>query len=166
MISPYKDYNSVFRWQTNIFVHMPLWNCFTEGMMWFLECWLILLLMTLFCCLWSCRTIRACGCLLCCLWNFWLFVITVRTLSGFENTNCPWKEFSEKPMIEMWWVWKYHWSMRDLIYPSSAGTLTHVKPLAMFESVFCHRVRTIHISKLLFWFWWGRLGRVEFYQVT
>jgi hypothetical protein len=53
---------------------------------------LILLLMTLFCCLWSCRTIRAWGCLVCCLWNFWLFVITVRTLSGYENTNGPWRE--------------------------------------------------------------------------
>jgi hypothetical protein len=52
---------------------------------------LILLLMTILCCLWSCTTIRAYGCLFCCLWNFWLFVITVRTLSGYENTNGPWR---------------------------------------------------------------------------
>jgi hypothetical protein len=27
-----------------------------------------------------------------CLWNFWLFVSTVRTLSGYENTNSPLRE--------------------------------------------------------------------------
>jgi hypothetical protein len=42
---------------------------------------------------------------------------------------------SEKPMIGMQWVQKYHWSMRDLIYPSSTGTLTRIKPLATFVSV-------------------------------
>jgi hypothetical protein len=31
---------------------------------------------------------------------------------------------SEMPMMGMQWVRKYHWSMRDLLYPSSAGTLT------------------------------------------
>jgi hypothetical protein len=31
---------------------------------------------------------------------------------------------SEKPMMGMQWVRKYHWSMRDLFYPSSVGTLT------------------------------------------
>jgi hypothetical protein len=31
---------------------------------------------------------------------------------------------SEKPMMRVQWVRKYHWSMRDLFYPSSAGTLT------------------------------------------
>jgi hypothetical protein len=60
---------------------------------------------------------------------------------------------SGKPMMEMRWVQKYHWSMRDLIYPSSVGTLTHVKPLATFANAFCHCVRTIRISELLFLFW-------------
>jgi hypothetical protein len=36
---------------------------------------------------------------------------------------------SEKPMMEMQWVRKYHWSIRNLFYPSSAGTLTCVKSL-------------------------------------
>jgi hypothetical protein len=31
---------------------------------------------------------------------------------------------SEKPMMGMQWVQKYHWSMRDLLYPSSVSTLT------------------------------------------
>jgi hypothetical protein len=43
---------------------------------------------------------------------------------------------SEKPIMEMQWVQKYHWSIRDLIYPSSAGTLTRVKPLATYASAF------------------------------
>jgi hypothetical protein len=34
---------------------------------------------------------------------------------------------SEKPMMGMQWVRKYHWSMRDLFYLSSAGTLTCIK---------------------------------------
>jgi hypothetical protein len=60
---------------------------------------------------------------------------------------------SEKTMMEMQWVRKYHRSMRDLIYPSFAGTLTHVKPLATFASAFCHHVRTIRVSELLSLFW-------------
>jgi hypothetical protein len=40
------------------------------------------------------------------------------------------------PMMGMQWVQKYRWSMRDLFYPSYAGTLTRVKPLATFVSVF------------------------------
>jgi hypothetical protein len=43
---------------------------------------------------------------------------------------------SEKPMMGMQWLRKYHWSMRDLIYPSSAGILTSVKLLATFASAF------------------------------
>jgi hypothetical protein len=35
----------------------------------------------------------------------------------------------ENPMMGMQWVRKYHWSMRDLIYPSSTGTLTCVKSI-------------------------------------
>jgi hypothetical protein len=31
---------------------------------------------------------------------------------------------SEKPMMGMQWVRKYDWSMRDLFYPSSIGTIT------------------------------------------
>jgi hypothetical protein len=50
---------------------------------------------------------------------------------------------SEKPIMGMQWVQKYHWSMRDLIYPSFAGTRTRVKLLAKLPSAFCHRVRTI-----------------------
>jgi hypothetical protein len=38
IVSPYKDYNSLLRWQANIFVHIPLWNCINEGMKWFLVC--------------------------------------------------------------------------------------------------------------------------------
>jgi hypothetical protein len=84
---------------------------------------------------------------------FLLFVSTVRTLSGYENTNTHEGNVSEKSMMRMQWVQKYHWYMRDLIYPSSTGTLTHVKPLATFASAFCHRVRTIRISELLSLFW-------------
>jgi hypothetical protein len=41
---------------------------------------------------------------------------------------------SEKPLMGMQWVQKYHWSMRDLFYPSSVGTLTCVRSLeTMFE---------------------------------
>jgi hypothetical protein len=36
---------------------------------------------------------------------------------------------SEKPMMGMQWVSKYNWSLRDLFYPSSTGTLTYVKLL-------------------------------------
>jgi hypothetical protein len=43
---------------------------------------------------------------------------------------------SEKPMMGMQLVQMYHSSMRDLIYPSSAGTLTCVKSIVMsIESV-------------------------------
>jgi hypothetical protein len=38
---------------------------------------------------------------------------------------------SEKPMMGMQWVRKYHWSMRDIFYPSSTGTLTCVKSIEM-----------------------------------
>jgi hypothetical protein len=31
---------------------------------------------------------------------------------------------SEKLMMGIQWVRKYHWSMRNLFYPSSADTLT------------------------------------------
>jgi hypothetical protein len=31
---------------------------------------------------------------------------------------------SEKLMMGMQWVQKYHWSMRGLLYPSSVSTLT------------------------------------------
>jgi hypothetical protein len=88
MVSPYKDYNSVFRWQANIFVHMTTellhrrYDVVFGGLTYFV-------VDDITCCLWSCRTISPCGCLLCCLWNFWLFVSTVRTLSGYENTNGP-----------------------------------------------------------------------------
>jgi hypothetical protein len=32
IVSPYKDYISLLRWQANIFVHIPLQNCIDEGM--------------------------------------------------------------------------------------------------------------------------------------
>jgi hypothetical protein len=60
---------------------------------------------------------------------------------------------SEKLMMRMQWVRMYHWSMRDLIYPSYTSTLAHIKLLATFVTVFCHRVRTIRISELLSLFW-------------
>jgi hypothetical protein len=37
-LSPYKDCSSLLRWQTNIFVHIPLRNCINEGMWWFFVC--------------------------------------------------------------------------------------------------------------------------------
>jgi hypothetical protein len=40
----------------------------------------------------------------------------------------------------MQWVRKYHWSMRDLFYPSSAGTLTCVKSLEMMCECACATV--------------------------
>jgi hypothetical protein len=60
---------------------------------------------------------------------------------------------SEKPMMGMQWAQKCHWSTRDMIYSSFAGTLIRVKPLATFASVFCHRVQMIHISELFSLFW-------------
>jgi hypothetical protein len=39
-------------------------------------------------------------------------------------------------MMGMQWVRKYHWSMRDLFYPSYAGTLTRTKLIATFVSAF------------------------------
>jgi hypothetical protein len=47
---------------------------------------------------------------------------------------------SENPMMRMQWVQKYHWSMRDLLYPSSAGTLTCVKSLEMMCECACATV--------------------------
>jgi hypothetical protein len=32
IVIPYKDCNSLLRWQANIFVHIPLQNCINEGM--------------------------------------------------------------------------------------------------------------------------------------
>jgi phosphoribulokinase len=46
---------------------------------------------------------------------------------------------SEKPMMRMQWVQKYHWSMRDLFYSSSAGTLTFVRTVETFIESLCHR---------------------------
>jgi hypothetical protein len=47
---------------------------------------------------------------------------------------------SEKPMMGMQWVRKYHWSMRDLFYPSSASTLTCVRSLEMMCECACAAV--------------------------
>jgi hypothetical protein len=44
---------------------------------------------------------------------------------------------SEKSMMGMQWVRKYHWSMRDLFYPSSVGTLTYVRSLEMMCECAC-----------------------------
>jgi hypothetical protein len=44
---------------------------------------------------------------------------------------------SEKLMMGMQWVRKYHWSMRDLFYPSSAYTLTCVRSLEMMCKCAC-----------------------------
>jgi hypothetical protein len=77
-----------------------------------------------------------------------LFMIMARILSGMQIPMAHEGNVSEKPMMEMQWIRKYHWSMRDMIYPSSAGTLTCIKPLATFASAFCHRVQTIRISEL------------------
>jgi hypothetical protein len=38
---------------------------------------------------------------------------------------------SEMSMMGMQWVQMYHWSLRDLIYPSSIGTLTCIKSIVM-----------------------------------
>jgi hypothetical protein len=54
------------------------------------------------------------------------------------------------PMMGMQWVRKYHWSMRNLFYPSFAGTLTHIKLIATFVSVFLPPC--LNISELLFLF--------------
>jgi hypothetical protein len=60
---------------------------------------------------------------------------------------------SENPMMGMQWVRKYHWSMRDLFYHSSASTLTYVKPLATMLRALCHCIRTIHNSGSFLFFW-------------
>jgi hypothetical protein len=70
-LSPYKDYSSLLRWQTNIYVLLYIFRfvlakvCSDFGVL------------ALFCCLWAylvvcgfSRTIRPCGCFLCCLWKF------------------------------------------------------------------------------------------------
>jgi hypothetical protein len=47
---------------------------------------------------------------------------------------------SEKPMTGMQSVQKYHWSIRDLFYPSSAGTLIRVKSLETMYECACATV--------------------------
>jgi hypothetical protein len=47
---------------------------------------------------------------------------------------------SEKPMMGMHWVGKYHWSMRDFFYPSFAGILTCVKSLETMCECACATV--------------------------
>jgi hypothetical protein len=37
-LSPNKDYSSLLRWQANCVYILQLWNCVSEGMLWFLEC--------------------------------------------------------------------------------------------------------------------------------
>jgi hypothetical protein len=46
---------------------------------------------------------------------------------------------SEKPMMGMQCVQKYHWSMRESFYPSSAGTLNFIRTIEMFVESLCHR---------------------------
>jgi hypothetical protein len=48
----------------------------------------------------------------------------VEHYSGYEVPTTHEGNVSEKPMTGMQWARMYHWSMRDLFYPSSAGTLT------------------------------------------
>jgi hypothetical protein len=59
---------------------------------------------------------------------------------------------SEKPMMGMQCVRKYHWSMRDLFYPSSTSTLTFIRTIEIFVENLCHRTRTIHSSGLFLFF--------------
>jgi hypothetical protein len=47
---------------------------------------------------------------------------------------------SEKATMGMQWVRKCHWSMRDLSYTSSVGTLTCVKQLEMMCECACATV--------------------------
>jgi hypothetical protein len=64
MVSPYKDYSSVIRWQANLCV--PLCNYrFAPTKVWcdFGVLSFFLVYEDGFSCLWLCRTIRACGCL-------------------------------------------------------------------------------------------------------
>jgi hypothetical protein len=44
---------------------------------------------------------------------------------------------SEKPIMGMQWVRKYHWPMRDLFYSSSVGTLICIKLLEMMCECAC-----------------------------
>jgi hypothetical protein len=71
----------------------------------------------------------------------WLFVFC---LYGIEvGTKVPIAHegnVSEKLMMGMQWVQKYHWSMRDLFYPSSIGTLTCIKLLEMICECACATV--------------------------
>jgi hypothetical protein len=64
---------------------------------------------------------------------------------------------SEKPMMGMQWVRKHHWSMRDLFYSSSTGTLTFVRTIETFVENHCHHTRTIHSSGSFLFFSWARL---------
>jgi hypothetical protein len=113
-----------------------------------------------------CRNISACGCLLLLFMRlFWLFVFSCRTLK---------------------WVWKYYWPMMGMIWahkwwtllmpyvkvanccdPSSAGTLTRVKPIeTCVESAFATICVRSVIAGCFLLFWWWRLGWVALHQVT
>jgi hypothetical protein len=64
-LSPHKDSSSFFRWQANLCVNLCNYGiASTKVCCDFWSVHLILLVVTLFCCLWPCRTIRACVCLL------------------------------------------------------------------------------------------------------
>jgi hypothetical protein len=98
LLSPYKDYSSLLRWQANIFVHIPLRNYINEDMRWFWCVSLLLLFMNLFGCLCLCRTIRTCVCFLFCLGLVGCLFLAVG--HWCEMPMC-WG-WSEMPI---WWGW-------------------------------------------------------------
>jgi hypothetical protein len=129
LLSPYKDYSSLLRWQANIFVHIPLRNYINEDMRWFWCVSLLLLFMNLFGCLCLCRTIRTCVCFLFLFGISWLFVLSCRTLMW--NAHVLGMKWNAHMMGMMW-----NAHMLGMIGLFFVGTLTCIKSLAMmFESV-------------------------------
>jgi hypothetical protein len=47
---------------------------------------------------------------------------------------------SEKSMMEMQWVRKYHWPTRGLFCPTSAGTLIYIRSLETMCDCVCATV--------------------------
>jgi hypothetical protein len=67
-----------------------------------------------------------------------LFVLSLYDIEvGMKVPMTHEENVSEKLMMGMRWVRKYHWSMRNLFYSSSAGTLICIKSLKMMCECAC-----------------------------
>jgi hypothetical protein len=115
--SPYKDYSSLLRWQANIFVHIPLWNCINEGMKWFLVCYryfVIYVLILLFVILVELLGLAYASFLF--MRIIWLFMFTHRNLLVKSPLGgCWWKPHYMGMLVKSpWWgwfirFWQVHW---------------------------------------------------------